>query len=313
MKKTLGIFACVLLVAIAINHAFKSDTQKKDHVESKIIEKSETLPLQINEKIAGKRKAVLETVSYVNDNNKESSRHFKEALSNIKLNPVNFKQSLLESGLDKSEIEEYLKRTFQQLFNCLPEGCGQLPDREDGFYDPAKTIAVSLSITILEIHFANFEESELPSWPKKEHYLELINHPNEKLRNLALLNFIKTQPEEYAEEILGIIETLSGDALNDVIQYISPKLNHQQKLDLIDRLITILKDKDPYKATIIAKNLKDLNPSKEVIKEISEELCFFHKNTRYAATFNSLKYHMGSASEEFSEHIDLKEFCKIRL
>jgi len=174
------------------------------------------------------------------------------------------------------EVKEFVEVTFKALNSCYKEGCGQLPDEDDGFYDPALTVAQQSLRRLLEITAKYPKELDLKKWLTRTDLTDLLNVENEGVRKLALKNLMIIEGNKKGfEEILNKTRDLNEEAVATAIKGLVEHVNEGNKQEFVDTLSLIIKEKDSGTILEMLRQLDGFSVSEDQISQISEGLCRF--------------------------------------
>lgn len=300
MKKIfLGLFSLTLLGLILgpLKNLFKE--------EAPVVRP--TLPKEITEKTKSVQKKILEKVLPKLEKSKSSVELIEESLMDYHVNPKDF---IATSKLTKEEAKDYIKNTYTNLKGCFDTGCGQEPDEETGFYDPANTVAVSTMIRIFEIADANFEDLSSSEWLGQDELLGYLDHPSSKLRKLALKNLFKRYPEKSFQKTMQKLGSLSGYQAGDAVKELVPYLDQNNSDSFVELTKEIIKEGEPFTITEILTNSEKATLSEAQIEDIGSQLCVFNRSKKTEIAFNSMNHSLGNLAKNSGTRFDLKAYCR---
>jgi hypothetical protein len=218
---------------------------------------------------------------------------------------------LREAKLGAEEGREFLEKTFESLKNCYKEGCGQGPD-EEGFYDPANTVAMVSMKRILEVALLDPQVLETNEWLQKDDLIDLLNAENSQVRKLALQNLMslhKGEPGVF-NEVLKQSENLKGYNAADTIEELLPYVNSDNQAQMVDSLAQIAKEKDGFTVTEVLERAENLRVTKPQIEEIGSELCRFSKVKTESGNFKAMNYTLEVMAKKSKINFSLKSYCR---
>lgn len=226
---------------------------------------------------------------------------------------VNFKAPfyLREAELTAEEGREFVEKTFDSLKECYKEGCGQGPD-EEGFYDPANTVAMVSMKRILEVALLDPTVLETQEWLEKEDLYELLDAANSQVRKLALQNLMslhKNEPGVFGE-VLKRSENLKGYSAADTIEQLIAYVGDQNKAEMVDTLAQIAKVQDGFTVTEVLERAEKMQVKPEDLETIGSELCRFSKTKADQRNFKAMNYTIGNMAKKSGTSFNLATYCR---
>jgi len=201
-------------------------------------------------------------------------------------------------GSRPGHAKEFIQVSFQSLKKCYKQGCGQNPDEEDGFYDPALSIAQQSLKRVLEITAKYPKELEINKWIQEDDLLELLKAENLALRKAAFSNLVHLKGRKKAiERILAETRGIEDDAAGDAIAGILSELDAENKDALVDTIALMSKESSSATILGIFERIVDLKVSKDQIEQMAQGLCRFKevKAERYNVT--AMSYYLKTIAE----------------
>lgn len=299
MKK---IVALVVVLAIALGAYFLLGTGANDLPDN--LSENQILPDSIPKIVDKKTDDIL---SKVIDKNTQNTTAYKAFVDSGFKAPF----YLREAKIGAQEGREFLEKTFDSLKDCFKEGCGQGPD-EEGFYDPANTVAMISMKRLLEVALLDPEVLETGEWLSKDDLLGLLDAENSQVRKLALQNLMGLHKNEAGvfNEVLKQSEGLSGYNAADTIEELLPYVGPENKAQMVDTLTQIAKEKDGFTVTEVLERAEKLEVDESQIKEIGSELCRFSKRKTEKGNFKAMNYTMKIMAKNSGVNFSLESYCR---
>ncbi len=215
---------------------------------------------------------------------------------------------LQESRL--GQAKEVIRESFKSLKECYKDGCGQIADEDDGFYDPALTVAQQSLRRVLEITAKNPKEMGIKDWITEEDLIDLLGAENKHLRKAAFANLVhlKGQREAFSS-ILEQARDLEGDAAAETIKNLTELVSDENKQDLIDIISLINKESDSATIIGILENLTEFKVTLSQINQISEGLCRFKENKTENHNIKAMNYYIKSMAKNSGINLDTTNYC----
>lgn len=208
------------------------------------------------------------------------------------------------------EVKEFVKTTFKSLKGCYKEGCGQLPDEDDGFYDPALTVAQQSLRRLLEITSKYPKELNLKEWVTEDDLTDLLNVENENLRKMALKNLMILEGNKKGfETVLNKTRDLDEDAVATAIKGLVEHVNEGNKQEFVDTLSLIVKEKDSGTILEMLRHLKGLSVSEDQISQISEGLCRFKDQKGENQNLKAMNYYIKTMASKSGIRLNQGNYC----
>ncbi len=260
------------------------------------------IPKDLTNKIEGINRDNLKKVIRPENQKKEE---FK------KLTALNFQPSLYlaDPKVTAGNCRKFLEETYQDLKKCYKDGCGQRPEEEDGFYDPALTTSMISMKRILEVALLEPEKLEADEWLSLDDLKDMLNVENEDVRKLALKNMMvlhKKDPQVF-NEVLRSSEELEGEKAADLMGELMNYVDKDNKAAFMETLNLIAKEKDAYTANKVLRRTQDIRASEAQIKAIGQDLCRFKNDT---FNFNGLNYSLKNMATASGHQFSLKDYCR---
>ena len=208
------------------------------------------------------------------------------------------------------QAKEFVKTSFAALKDCYKDGCGQAAAEEDGFYDPALSVAQQSLKRVLQITAKYPKELELQNWVSEDDLYDLLSAQNEGLRKAAFDNLVvlKGSGEAFAA-ILDRARDLEGDAAAQAIKNILSILDESNTQDLVDTIALINKDSSSATILGILENLEGLKVTSSQINQISEGLCRFKGSKAEAPNIAAMNYYIKSMATNSGIEIEATNYC----
>lgn len=217
-------------------------------------------------------------------------------------------QFIKTSGAE--EVKEFIKTTFMSIKSCYKEGCGQLPDEDDGFYDPALSVAQQTLRRVLEITAKYPKELNIKDWITKENLLDLLNVENEELRNLAIKNLMTIEGNKKGfETILNKARDLDEDAVATAIRGLITHVDKDNKQEFVDTLSLIVKEKDSGTILEMLRGLDGLIISKSQISQIIQGLCRFKDQKNENQNLKAINYYIKAMAVKSGIRLNSRSYC----
>lgn len=300
MKKIfLGLFFLTLLGIIIspLRGLFKEEATQISKVEPSV---KEILPESATKKVEDVQEKVLKKIFKEKASQKEAQFLLdSETTSDFYLE---------KAGIVPAKAKEFLRDGFSELKSCLHEGCGQGPD-DDGFYDPANTVAVSVMIRILEVADINSEELSTKEWLEKDDLLDLLKSPNQKLRRLALKNLFKNYPSQSVSETLSSMQELEGYEAGDAIEGLIPYLTPENRESFVGTIKDIIKKGEVFTITEVLEKSEKAELESSHIEDISKELCHY-KTPEGETAFKAMNFSINTMASNNGFQFQLDKFCR---
>lgn len=208
------------------------------------------------------------------------------------------------------EVKEFVKATFKSLKGCYKEGCGQLPDEDDGFYDPALTVAQQSLRRLLEITERYPRELNLKELISGDDLIDLLNAENEDLRKVALRNLMLLKGNKKGfETILNQSRNLDEAAVATVIEGLVKYVNKNNKQDFVDTLSLIVREKNSGTILEMLRHLEGFSVSQDQISQISEGLCRFKGQKPFAHNLKAMNYYIKTMAKRSGILIGSANYC----
>ncbi len=214
------------------------------------------------------------------------------------------------ANLSAEAGKEFLKKAFKNLKDCAKEGCGQGPD-DDGFYDPANTVAMISMKRILEAALIDPEGLEAKEWLQKEDLLDYLETPNQKVRQLALKNLLTLhQGEEIVSDIMNKGKELKGYQAADIVEALLPYANAGDTEGFVAGVIDIMSGKDALTITEVLEKSEGLKANIDQIEKIGSELCPYKRESGQEANFKAMNYSMKVMAQNNQLSFSLDSYCR---
>ncbi|MBC98277.1 MAG: hypothetical protein CME63_11035 [Halobacteriovoraceae bacterium] len=208
------------------------------------------------------------------------------------------------------QAKEFLKTSFKSLKDCYREGCGQLPDEDDGFYDPALSIAQQSLKRLLEITARHPKKLDLRNWMEESELLDLLGAENQGLRQAAFENLVNLKgTKEAFQDILEKTRELQGEAAGDALKNMLTFVNEDNKQDLIDSMALISKEGSSATVLGILENLSELKVSQSQINQITEGLCRFKEKKSESHNVAAMSYYLKSMAANSGIELEAQNYC----
>ncbi len=208
------------------------------------------------------------------------------------------------------QAKEFVKESFKSLKDCYREGCGQVADEEDGFYDPALTVAQQSLKRILEITAKYPKELDLKNWISEDDLLDLLGAENEGLRKAAFDNLVTLNGATKSfQNVLDRTRDLEGDAAGEAVKNLLSIVNDDNKQELVDAIALINKEGDSATILGILENLEGLKVSQSQINQITEGLCRFKGEKAQSHNVAAMNYYVKTMATNSGLEVDSTNYC----
>ncbi len=208
------------------------------------------------------------------------------------------------------QAKEFVKESFKSLKDCYREGCGQMPDEDDGFFDPALTVAQQSLKRVLEITAKSPKELAIKEWISETDLLDLLGAENEGLRKAAFENLVALNGKSDAfKSVLDQARDLEGDSAGAAIKNLLSLVNEDNKQELVDAIALINKEGDSATVLGVLENLEGLTVSQSQINQITEGLCRFKGQKSVAHNVKAMNYYVKTMASNSGIELQEAHYC----
>lgn len=265
-------------------------------------EASPRIPKEVTKNVKNKKDEILSQVVRKENQSGKAYKNFKS---------LSFSADfyLQDPEVTAAQGRKFLEETYQDLKKCYRQGCGQKPEEEDGFYDPALTVAMTSMKRILEVALLEPEKLAADEWLTTDELKEMLSVENEDIRKLALKNLFtlhKDNPQVF-NEVLRESDNLQGEKTADLMEELLGYVDDSNKAAFLESLNMIAKEKDAYTANQVLQKTETLKVSQDQIRALGQELCRLKKDTH---NFNGLNYSLKNMATNSGHQFTLKNYCR---